>query len=313
VRELPFGGYATIERGITFADGTFERVQLGHFRVESISWHELEGSATLTLADRMAQVQDEAFLAPWVPEGMHPSDAIVAAVHEVFGDAIAYHVSTNPGSESTLTGTVYDESRSQAISDLASSIAAETLFDNLGDFVLRPRDRPAEVVWSVDAGARGALITAEETLDRSSVRNGVSVRGQPTPEEPPIYGLATHDDPTSPTRWGGPFGKVPLISSSTAVADQAQADAAARALLNLRLGLARTLVLQSIPNPALEPDDLIEVVFADGRTETQTVNRIEIGLGVDGALSITTTSLYRPEFEPVLALPHADTGWAAVE
>jgi uncharacterized protein DUF5047 len=314
VRELPYGGYAVIERGIQYADGATERVQLGRFRVESIVWNELEGSATLTLADRMAQIQDEAFLTPWVPEGMHPSDAIVAAVQQVFGSTIAYHVSTSPSTEPVLSGTVYDQDRAAAISDLASSIAAEALFDNLGDFVLRPRDRPAEVVWSVDAGARGALIAAEETLDRSSVRNGVSVRGQADPEAPPIYGLATNDDPASPTRWGGPFGRVPLIASSTAVATQAQADAAARALLNLRLGLARTLVLGSIPNPALEPDDLIEVVFADGRSEQQTVNRTEIGLGVDGDLALTTTSQYRPDLVASAMLPPlADVGWVAVE
>ena len=99
VRELPFGGYAVVERGIRYADGSSERVPLGRFRVESIVWSELEGKATLTLADRMAQVQDEPFVTPFTPGGLKPSDAAVQAVQQVFGSSIAYHVETDPASE----------------------------------------------------------------------------------------------------------------------------------------------------------------------------------------------------------------------
>ena len=142
VRELPFGGFVTIERGIAYADGTVERVQLGRFRVESIVWQELQGRATLTLADPMAQVQDEPFLAPYSPAGLKPTDAAVAIVYAVFGDSIAYHVSTSPATETAIADTVYADDRAAALADLASSVGAEALFDHLGDFVLRPRERP---------------------------------------------------------------------------------------------------------------------------------------------------------------------------
>jgi hypothetical protein len=291
VAQLPYGGYCTVERGITYADGTVERVQLGRFRVDSVVWDEQQKTASLTLNDRMAQIIDERFVTPYAPTGVHPSDAAVTAVQQVFGTSIAYHVLTTPAAEPLLSGaTVYEEDRAAALTDLASSVGAEALFDNLGDFVIRPRAPASTVAWTFDAGDHGSLIQVSETVDRSSVRNGVSVRGQPDVDQPPIYALATYDDPAAPTRWGGPFGKVALISSSTAVASQAQADATARSLLNLRLGLSRTLVLQGIPNPALEPGDLIEIVYPDGRTEQQTVNAIRLGLDVTGALEITTTS-----------------------
>ncbi|HKE76629.1 MAG TPA: DUF5047 domain-containing protein [Acidimicrobiales bacterium] len=293
-RELPYGGYCTIERGIRYADGTVERVQLGRFRVESIVWSQLQGQATLTLADRMAQIQDEPLGTPLAFPGTAPSNAAVQLVQLVFGSAIQYHVLTNPASEPPLTNTVYIDDRAAAINDLASSVGAAAMFDNLGDFVIRPRTAGTVPVWTIDAAARGVLIEASETLDRSSVRNGVLVRGQPDSEQAPIYSLATFDDPTSPIRWGGPFGHVALISDSTAVSTQAQADAAAQSLLNLRLGLSRTLTLTAVPNPALEPDDVIEVVFADGRSETQVVNAVQIGLDVEGALQITTTGRDQP-------------------
>ena len=294
VRELPFGGYAVLERGIRYADGSTERVQLGRLRIESVVWSELQGTATLTLADRMAQIRDEPFTTPFVPNGQHPSDAIVAAVQGVFGSTIAYHVTTTPASEPTLMDAVYEQDRAAAISDLASSISADAHFDNFGDFVLRPKPQDTQPVWTVDAGVTGALIAAEETLDRSNVRNGVSVVGQASADLPPIYALAVNSDPSSPTRWGGPFGKVALVSTSTAISSQAQADATAASLLNLRLGLSRTLVIRAIPNSTLEPDDVLQLVHADGRQELQRINAVEIGLDTDGELQITTTSQYLP-------------------
>jgi Domain of unknown function (DUF5047) len=294
MRELPFGGWAVPLRGIRYADGTTELLQLGRFRIEAITWSEVESEATLTLADGMAQVADEPFLTPWAPAGMKPSDAAVAAVRDVFGTSIAYHVQTDPASESALADTVYDEDRASAVANLASSVSAEAFFDNLGDFVIRPRGQARPTAWTLDAGERGVLVDSGESLDRSSIRNGVSVRGQPSAELPPIYALAVDDDPASPTRWGGPFGRVALIATSTSVQTQAQADSLARSLLNLRLGLSRTLVLRGVPNPALEPGDPIDVVHADGRTESQIVNSVQLGLGVDGTLELGTKAGYRP-------------------
>jgi hypothetical protein len=294
VRSLPFGGYCSIERGIRYADGSDERVPLGYFRVESIQWTQLEGVATLTLADRYAQVQDEPFVAPYSTAGLHPTDAILAIMQEVFADTIAYHVETDPASEPVLVGAIYDQDRTEAISDLTQAIAAEAIFDAYGDLVIRPRTSGGAPVWTIDAGAQGSMVAAQETLDRSSVRNGVSLRGQEDPEAPPLYGLAIYDDATSPIRWGGPFGRVVLIAESTAVQTQAQADAAAASLLNLRLGLSRTLAMRAVPNPALEPGDAVTVVFPGGRSEVQTINETSVGLSPDSTFDITTTSLYLP-------------------
>lgn len=318
VRELPYGGTCAIERGITYADGTNERVQLGLFRVDSVAWSELAGAATLTLSDRMAQIQDEPFVTPFAAGGLKPSDAIVAAVQAVYGSSILYHVETTPAAEPTLADVLYEEDRASAITDLAAAADAWAYFDHLGDLLIRPRSHAPALAWTIDAGPDGVLTGAEETLDRSSVRNGVSVRGQADASSPPIYALATNDDPSSPTRWGGPFGRVALISSSTSITTQAQADATAAALLRLRLGLSRTVTLTAVPNPALEPDDEIRVVYADGRTETLTVNAVRIGLDAAAALTVTTTSqLEDPALElalaPVVPLYVGGRAWRELE
>jgi Domain of unknown function (DUF5047) len=315
IRELPFGGYATVERGIRYASGELELVQLGRFRIENVTWPELQGQATLTLADRMAQVADESFTTPYVPTGMKASDAIVQIVQQVF-PSITYHVTTTPASEPALADTAYVADRAAAVSDLASGINADAYFDNLGDFVLRPKPTGVGTpVWTLDAGASGVLVSTSESLDRSSVRNGVAVRAQADPTLPPIYSLATDADAASPTRWGGPFGKVALIVDSTSIQTQAQADATAASLLNLRLGLSRTLELHGIPNPALEPGDLISIVHADGRSELQYVNALQIGLDAEADLTLTTRANWRPQ--PLgLAAPRilaGETAWRELD
>jgi hypothetical protein len=296
VRELPFGGYVKLERGILYPDGRFERPAIGYLRINTVSWSELEGQATLELADRMAQVNDEVFRAPWAPT-TKPSQAITDAVYAVFKDAIAYHVSTDPTDETALEDAVYDSDRGQAIDDLASSIGADAYFDAAGDFVLRPEPPdPSTVapVWAYDVGAGGNLEEVSENLDRSAVRNGVALKGQSKAKNPPFYTLVSDDDPSSPTHWGGPFGKVALLVNLSAMQNKKQAKVAGAALLNLRLGLARTVTLRGVPMPALEPDDVIEVRYLDGRTEQLRVVSMSMPLDVTASMEIVAAGHYRP-------------------
>jgi hypothetical protein len=294
---LPFGGYCQLERGIRFADGSTERVLLGVFRIENVTWPEVQGQASLTLADRMAQVNDEALQVPYTASGKKPSNAIVELVQAVFGATITYDVRTTPATEPTLADTVYDEDRGAAIRDLAAGVGAIVFFDAAGNFVLTPRPSGTGTpVWTLDTGPQGVLISSSESLDRSNVRNGVSVRAQADVTTAPIYSLKTDDDPASPTRWGGPFGKVPLIVTSQSIQSQAAADSVAATLLSLRLGLSRSLELHGVPNPALEGGDLIEIVHADGRSETALVNGFSLGLDPTSDLTVWTRTNWRPAF-----------------
>ena len=250
-------------------------MQLGRFRVEAVSWGDLEGVCTLTLADRMAQVADEALVAPYAPLGLHPSDAAKALVYDVFGAAIAYTVETTPAAETILGDAVYVDDRAAAISDLAAAADAWAYFDNLGGWRLRPRSSSAPGWCGPSPRARAGPSSTRRNpwSGRPSVTASWSAGRRP-PTPPPVSYLATFDDPASPLRWGGPFGRVALVADSQSVTTAAQAQAVAESLLRLRLGLARTLVLRLAPNPALEPDDLIAVAFPDGRVEQHTVNAV---------------------------------------
>ena len=89
LRTLPLGGYAIVSRGIRYADGSVELIPLGRLRVESVTWDTLAASAALELADRMAQVADEPFTAPYAAVGKAPAVVAAEIIHAVFGDDAA--------------------------------------------------------------------------------------------------------------------------------------------------------------------------------------------------------------------------------
>ena len=290
LRTLPLGGYALVSRGIRYADGSTELVQLGRLRVESVSWDTLDASASLELADRMAQVRDEPFSAPYSAAGRTHSQAAVEIVQGVFGNTIGYNRPYQP--TDVIADTIYSGERTDALSDLASSVGAEVYFDANGDFTFARAPGDSEpVVWTVDAGATGVMVNAQENLDRTGIYNGVLVEGQPDATQPPISALAVFDDPSSPIRWGGPFGRVALLAQSTSVQTVEQAAATAQALLQLRLKQTQSVDLTIAPNPALEAGDTVRVEFPDGRTETQLVDAVTTDLGTAAQAIVTRTHI----------------------
>ena len=288
LRTLALGGYARLYRGVRFADGSTELVLLGLLRVESVSWGTLEAAASLELADRMSQVRDEPFTAPYSAGGLRAHEAAIGIVHQVFGDGIEYRAPYAP--TDVITDATYTGSRTDALSALEQAYGAETYFDADGAFVFdrRPGDDDP-VVWTVDTGANGVMVNATENLDRTGIYNGVLVEGQGDATLPPISALATFTDPTSPIRWGGPFGNVALLVQSSTVQTVEQAQATADSLLNLRLKQTRSLDLTAAPNPALEAGDTIRVVFPDGRDETHLIDAVTVELGTAAQAIVTRT------------------------
>jgi hypothetical protein len=292
VTDLPLGGYALVRRGLRYADGSTELMLLGRLRVESVSWGTLEASADLELADRMAQVRDEPFTSPYVALGGRPHQAAIDIVTAVFGSSIGYTAPYQPAG--TLGDITWTGDRNEALSQLEQSYGAETYFDANGDFVFAQKPADTDpVVWTVDAGDTGVMVDAKESLDRTGVYNGVLVKGQAQADQPPISALSTFTDPTSPIRWGGPFGHVAILADSTTVTTVAEAQAAADSLLRLRLKQTRSLELTAAPNPALEAGDTISVAFPDGRTETHLVDAVTIDLAT-AAQQIVTRTQFAP-------------------
>lgn len=183
---------------------------------------------------------------------------------------------------------------------LADAAGLEVFADTEGRFVIRAVPTLDDAaVWVVDAG--GVLITADLELTRAQVYNAVVARGERSDGTPPVHALVVDDDPASPTRYGGPFGRKPRYYTSPLLTTVAQCQQAARALLDRVKGFAATVKLETIVNPALEGGDVIEVDLGDGTRQRHIVDQVPVPLSPSSSQTLATRSVEMPPDEGAAA------------
>jgi hypothetical protein len=193
IRTLPYGGHAVLRAGIRYANGTSELVTLSAWmRVESVTWDTLAQSATLELADRMAQVNDEPFHLPFDTLGLRPAQAAEQIVFDVFGATIDYRIEFDPATP--LIGVIFSGSRAQALVDLARAVGGEAYFDADGAFVFDVASGGGQVSTTGDLVDESTVITG--IPDTSGIVVGMTVTGVGIPSGRRVVSV---DSPTQVT------------------------------------------------------------------------------------------------------------------
>lgn len=284
-----YGARLRIRRGIIYGDGTIEAVPLGLFRIDRISGDPALGPVTIDGSGLEAVIADDKFLTPYTTRG---GTAAVTAITGLIQDSIPGAVIVNWASDATIGTRTWDaqEDRWAAVQECATAIGAEVYCDADGQFVIAelPDLLTAPVAWDVDAGETGVLISASRAFSRDGMYNVVVASGENAEDNaPPVTETASDTDPTSPTYVGGPFGRVPRFYSSATLINSSLAQGAANKLLRDAIKPNVTVSLTSLPNPCLEPGDVLRVTYEDGRRELQQVQSYTISLGL-GSITIET-------------------------
>lgn len=290
----PFGAEATIEYGIVLSTGAVEWVPLGRFSLDSTSRvRPVSGDAGITvdLVDRAQRVAEDRLDAP---QQTVAGATCVAEIRRLIQETLGVGVAVIDLTGSTQVAAQMEISRdrwSDGIEKLADAIAAETFFDVNGQGVIRPQPTlTGPPVWTITTGATdSSLVTVKEKLSRDGVYNRVVASGQRTDGTAPVYAAVSDTDPTSPTYYGGPFGKKPRFYSSPLLTTVPQCSAAAMALLDRVRGLGVQIEMETLVNPALEAGDVILLV-QDGITTTHLVDKVTVPLTPDGTQSLGTRS-----------------------
>lgn len=250
-----------VERGIEFGGGSVEYVSLGYFRINDVEQPEApDGPIRIAGADRMSMIIDSPLTTP-VQYG--PSVTYETVVQELAEDAYADVVIEwdDPDVAGDPIGrtAIVEKDRYSFIRELVVGLGKVAYFDHRG--VLRIRSLPSSgyPVWTVSRGARGVLVSASRSISREGVYNGVLATGEALDTEPPVQALAVDSTPGSPTLWGGPFGKISREFASPLLTTTAQCALAAATVLRKSVGLPYNVDLTAVPNPALEPDDMIAI------------------------------------------------------
>lgn len=258
----PYGAIELfVERGVAFGGGSIEYVSLGYFRIDDVEQSEAPaGPIRISGSDRMANVVDSKLTEP---RQYAASEAYSDVLYDLVSEAIPGVIiewDDIPLALGPIGRSVPVESDRYAfVNELVTGLGKIAYFDHRGVLIVRTPPNPNLPVWAVARGREGVLVSAGRSLSRSGVYNGVVATGEALDTGTPARALAVDNNPNSPTRWGGPFGRVPREFSSPLLTTTAQAQLAAGTVLRRSLGLPYNVNFTAVPNPALEPLDPIAV------------------------------------------------------
>ena len=285
-----YGARLRVARGVEYGDGSSELVPLGLFRLDSVDGNVNEGPVTLQGKGLEAVVADDKFTEPYRATGTVvgavtaliqrslPAADIVSLIEDTPIGSRAFEVEADPWA---------------GAQEIAAAAGADVYCNADGVFVIStlPDLMTTPPVWAIEATDGGVYISASRGMTSENVHNGVLARGENTADNvAPVSYLAVDNDPNSPTYWSGPFGRRPkFISSSTLISTNACAQAA-----NLELAKAKAPNasgdISSLPNPALEPGDVLRVTHPDGSRELHQVASFSVPLDLGGDFPIATIS-----------------------
>lgn len=297
----PFGSYCTIERGIVIpTTGVTEWVPLGLFVLDESKRsrpHTGDAAVSVSLTDRSSRVAEDEFDAPaQTVRGATVVAEITRLVRATLGSDLP--VIDLTGSTQVAPVTEIQAQRwSDGVEKLANSIGAEAFFDVYGQLVIRPQPTlvGASPAWYAHTGDGGNVLSTAESLSRENVYNRVIATGQRADGSAGFIGIATNSDQSTPTWYGGPFGKKPRRYSSPLLASNAQCVTAAQALLARATGVGFHVDFEMIVNPALDAGDVIQLSDSELGETLHIIDRLTIPLTAEGSMSIVTRSNSLPD------------------
>lgn len=287
----PYGQELRAWRGIIGPNGELleDAVPVFTGRIQTVGPRQRRsGEITVVAADRFTDVNDAEFESPRVATAGVPITAMITTlIREVRPDASVVDLT---GSAATVPDAMmWDSDRGGAVDELAAAIGAEVYADPQGDFVIRPVPVLGSTwVWQLTVGEAGTIIKDATSKSRAGVANRLVVRVE-RPGAVPLLVVVSDDNPHSPIRYGGPYGKVVRHMSSPLITSEAQAQIAGAARLARSIGLARTREIECLPNPALEAGD-VALVAVDDEHELHIADSFTVGLSATDTMTIKTRS-----------------------
>ncbi|MFG7940952.1 DUF5047 domain-containing protein [Streptomyces cacaoi] len=282
------GARLRILRGVAHPDGVVETVPIFYGRLDSITGDPEEGSVTLSASGLEAVVADDKFLAPYSTRN---ATAAITSITALIRSSLPDAVITATAPDDPLGPVTWDTEgdRWSAVQEIATAVGADVYADADGIFHVAPLPDVLEapVVWEVAAGPGGALVGAARGWSRDGMYNVVIATGENTETDTaPVSAVMQDEDPTSPTYYAGPFGRVPRFYSSSTLTTVGAAESAARKLLLDSVKPGMTADISSLPNPLLEPGDVIRVVHSSGKRDLYQVQSFSIDLSLGGDFTL---------------------------
>lgn len=296
----PFGSIIKPYRGVRYTTGALagstEVVPLGVLRISDSTITDT-GNGTQGISidayDLSRTMSRDKFTEAYtLDSATNVLDAIKTLITRSFPDAVFDASSSTVALNSPLVFAAGDDPWQKMNDQLATAAGVEVFQNADGTWKVAPpsdiNNLPA-AVWSYVEGPGCQLIEADVKLTDDPGYNGVVLTTDATGDDTaPITSIVWDDDPSSPTYYLGPYGDVPYFIQNSTVTTQTDADNAARAQLNLVLGVTSTLSVTALVNPALDCNDTVQVTrLRDGINAKYTIDAVDIPLAPGGTSSLT--------------------------
>lgn len=290
----PYGNEIIVSRGILYPDFTSELVKVGTFGIREADPDDTGASLTVKIAgqDRAAKQTDARFEDSYqIDEGTNLTTALAALLTD--GDPTV-DTSHFPATSLTapLTTANAGDDRWALAQQIATAQGMLLYFDADGTPQLTPLLGQPPVA-DLFEGDGGVLLSASRAWTRVGTYNRAIATGEDTGSGvPPVRAVATDDNPASPTYYFGPYGHVPVFFSSQFITTTDQAQDAATGLLQRQLGTTQTINFGSLVNPALEPNDTVNIRrLRAGIDEVHVLDQVVIPLGPTNPMTGVTRAV----------------------
>lgn len=281
----PYGYELRLWRGVTVGQGAL-MAPLGVFPIQRSSVDGTTLLSTITGQDRSKLVTDGVFEDAYsIASGTNQATAIQALIEDSVG-GLTFNFPSTTYTTPLSTFTTDLNRWTAGAQKMARSIGNEILFNGLGECEMR-----AEPTFSSEPVAAFTesknLLSAVVDLDRGPANNRVIATSSNASLGATYRGVATDDDPSSPTQYNdAKFGEKARFYSSPFLTSDAQCDTAAAAILASNRGVARSVNVGVITDPRIETSDVVQVTReALGLDELHIVDRLTIGLGASDVMT----------------------------
>jgi hypothetical protein len=285
----PAGNEVRLWRGIDYRDGTDpELVPIGTLRfvVTEVAWPQI----SLECYDRAWAIAGATLENTLnIPAGTNYLTAITNILTVAWGADLP----TNFPDTDEVTATLVFEPETdpwEIARELTANLGMVLFFDPMGVCQMAPEPDPATdpPVWAfADTDAENLALPGMKAVWDGTGNNAVIVVGENSDSDAVYRSVVYDQDPNSPTRYGGPFGKRPITIRDEKVTSQFQANLRARKELLARLGLAQTVEIPSIVNPAFEVGDVAYCASAVNKIDQLSIlERFAVPLRHSGTMTL---------------------------
>lgn len=251
----PFSSYRAvviISAGVRYGDNSRELFPLFTGRIIDAE-RTSSGQARFTCDDLAADVVNFRFEQPRAAD----EATVLAQVRALILEAVPQAVfGTFDVDDAPMPELVWDEDRGQALDDLAAAVGGRWFTLGDGSFVVRRISyEPSTPLQDFIDGPQGLMVSADVSTSRAGTANSITVVSERTDGTDPVRVTVRDTSPTSPTFFGGKYGRVSQIVKVQTPLSTGEAQTLARAYLNAAVALTEQWSSTVVADHTMEVGD----------------------------------------------------------